>query len=166
VKFDISPTLNVRDMAAFMRTPDIYWSASDALAPAPENLDLESHLVSPFVFTLTCTYGPTIVGYVQFIQRTSIGGEIHTGFHQSCRGAIAKAFIQHAIGIAFRDKGFLKLWAIIPSDNRPAMILARHIGFEHEGRLTKAIVRRMPDGDGGAPLRDLVLMSISKPAGN
>lgn len=165
-----SDSYSVPAMAAFMRRPDIYQSASDALAPAPEQMGFEEHLVNPHTWTLGAMFRGEIIGYVQFIQRTSIGGEIHTGFHPQCRGRIAKAFIQYAIAQAWATKGFLKLWALIPGDNRPALVLARTIGFHEEGRLTKAICRAERSYGRGphrrtyaAGLQDIVILTVEKP---
>lgn len=170
-QFEASIRFDVDEMANFMRTPEIYWPASDALAPQPIDVDFPAHMLSPHVWTMACKYGRHIIGYVQLIQKTAIGGEIHAGFHPSFRGKIAKSFIQHALGIAFREKGFLKIWTMIASDNRAAIYMVRNIGFQHEGRLTNAIVRRTNTDDGlprdhGPPLRDLVVLAISKPTGN
>jgi RimJ/RimL family protein N-acetyltransferase len=139
--FQAIENFDISSMAAFMRQPEIYWSASDAGAPPPEAMQIEAHLAHSHTWTLACCYADTIIGYVQLVQRTTIAAEIHTGFHANFRGIIAKRFIQYAIGRAFTDRALLKLWAIIPSDNRAAVRLARQLGFEHEGRLVKAIVR-------------------------
>jgi RimJ/RimL family protein N-acetyltransferase len=148
-------------MQDFMRIPELYWSAADALSPQPEQIDFVGHMAHPDTWTVAITYDQYIVGYVQFIRRTSIGAEIHVGFHPNFRGHIAKGAIQYAIGVAFGVKHLLKLWAIIPSDNRPAIALSRSIGFVPEGRLRQAIMR----GDsrwGKAGLKDLVLLGLSR----
>lgn len=151
-------------MQALRRRPDIYWSENDALAPPPENVDIVSHMLHPDVWTLAGVLGGHIFGYVEFIRRTSIGAEIHCGFHPQFRGAIARAVGMYAINRAFTTKGLVKLWAPIPSDNRAALFAARHMGFREEGRLTRAIVRHIEDG--GPPLRDLVLMALSRENAN
>lgn len=143
-------------MQDFMRRPDIYWSASDALSPQPEAMDFVSHMLHPDIWTIAATINGLIFGYVQFNKRTSIGAEIHTGFHPQFRGKIAKVVIEHSIQRAFKEKGLVKLWAIIPSDNRAAIWGARSMDFLFEGRLRNAIVRATGT-DGGPPLRDLVI---------
>ena len=113
-------------------------------------------------YTVAVHVNHYIIGYVQFVQRTSIGAEIHVGFHPNFRGVIAKAGIEDAIRTVFEKKGILKLWAIIPSDNRPAILLAKAVGFEPEGRITRAIMR------GGSKwsepgLKDLVILGLNRP---
>lgn len=147
-------------MQALRRRPDLYWAMSDALAPPPENVDFIEHMLHPDVWTVAGTLNGYVFGYVEFVRRTSIGAEIHVGFHPQFRGVIARAITQYAISRAFGEKGLVKLWAPIPSDNRAALFGARHLGFREEGRLTAAIVRNTDDG--GPPLRDLVIMALSK----
>jgi RimJ/RimL family protein N-acetyltransferase len=146
-------------LQAFMRRDDIYWAITDALAPAPESMNFIDHMLHPDVWTLVATFDGHIFGFCQFNRRTSVGAEFHCAFHQGFRGVIARTVCQYAIKRAW-DKGMLKLWAPVPSDNRAALFGARHLGFREEGRLTRAIVRRVPDGE--VPLRDLVLMALSK----
>jgi len=157
--FSVTDRYEMGAMAAMMRHPAVYWSATDALAPQPEEMDFESHLAHPDTWTVAATFRGVIIGYIQFIKRTSVMAEIHTGFLPQFRGLIAKNFIKHCIGLAFTQKGLTKLCAMIPSDNKPAIYLARNIGFKEEGRLTKAVVRRVKDGP---PLRDLVLLCLSR----
>jgi RimJ/RimL family protein N-acetyltransferase len=156
--FAATDRFDVDAMASFMRRPEIYWPASDCLAPPPEAMRFEEHLVSPHVWTIAATYQDQIIGYVQFIQKTTIGAEIHTGFHPKARGKVAKTMIEYAIAMAFRDRGLTKLWGIIASDNKPALMMAASIGFHREGRLTNSIVRKH-EGD-GPPLSDLILVSL------
>ena len=164
-------TFDVDEMASFMRRPDIYMPSSDVLAPPAEVMGFEAHLLNPHTWTVGCFYGPHIIGFVQFIQKTSIGGEIHCGFHPQARGRIAKAFGQYAIDMAFAEKGFLKLWGIIPSDNKQMLWLARHMGFTEEGRIHAAIARGESSYNVNKPgyrfypagLRDLVIMGLKKP---
>lgn len=158
VTFAATDRFDVDAMATFMRRPEIYWPASDCLAPPPEAMRFEEHLVSPHVWTVAATFQGHIIGYTQFIQKTTIGAEIHTGFHPQCRGKVAKIMIEGAIGMAFRDRGLTKLWGIIASDNKPALMMAASIGFHREGRLTDAIVRRH-EGD-GPPLSDLIIVTL------
>ena len=153
---------DVDEMVSFMRTPAIYWSASDALAPAPEQMDLKGYLLHPDTWTCAATYKGQIIGYVLFNRRTSIGAEIHCGFHEQARGQMAKTFVDFAVSRAFSEKGLLKLWAIIPSDNRAACMLAGACGFVREGRLTNAIVRHGA-AEGRPPLRDLIILGRSRP---
>lgn len=160
--FGATDNFNHEAMQDFMRMPDIYWSATDALAPQPEAVDFATHLVHQDTWTLAITYSSQyIVGYVQFIKRTSVGAEIHVGFHPNFRGKVAKAAIQYAIGLAFGVKHLVKLWATIPSDNRPAIALARAIGFQPEGRLRQSIMRGESKW-GKAGLKDLVLLGLSR----
>ena len=142
-----------------MRHPDIYWPTRDAIAPQPENV----HFIfdDPEVWTVAALWDGHIIGYVQFIRKTSIGAEVHTAFMPEFRGKPAKAIGQFAIAKAFTEKALLKLWAPIPSDNRPAMMAARLMGFRVEGRLTRAIIR----GDsrwGKAGIYDMVLFSLNR----
>ena len=146
-------------MQAFRRRPDVYWPGIDALSPQPEALDFVEHMAHPDVWVVAGVFDGHIFGYCEFNRRTSIGAEFHVGFHPSFRGTIARAVCQFAIREAFTRKGLVKLWAPIPSDNRPALLAARHIGFREEGRLTNAIVREVKSGP---PLRDLVIMALSK----
>jgi RimJ/RimL family protein N-acetyltransferase len=159
--FGASENFQLEAMQQFMRIPEVYWSSADALAPSPEAVDFVGHMAHADTSTIAITYAEYIIGYVQFIRRTSIGAEIHVGFHPTFRGRVAKAAIQYCIGQAFTLKGMLKLWAIIPSDNRPAIALARAIGFVPEGRLRQSIMR----GDsrfGQAGLKDLVMLGFSR----
>lgn len=154
-------------MQELMRHESIYWMASDALAPQPEEMDFVEHLAHPDVFTFAATIGGNVFGYVQFVRRTSIGAEIHVGFLPQFRGRIAKTVVQHAIACVFVEKKLFKLWAIIPSDNRAAIWLARSCGFAPEGRLTRAIVRPLRESDrrgdvNDTPLRDLLILSLSR----
>lgn len=156
ITFDVTEQFDPRAMQEFMRRPDIYWSASDALAPPPEAMDFVAQMLHPDVWTIAATANGLICGYVLFNKRTSIGAEIHTGFHPQFRGKFAKTVIEWAIQRAFKEKGLVKVWAIIPSDNQAAVWGCRSMGFVFEGRLRNAIVRR-PETDGGPPLRDLLL---------
>jgi RimJ/RimL family protein N-acetyltransferase len=161
MEFAATDNFNHEAMQDFMRIPEIYWSAADALSPQPEQIDFVGHMSHPDTWTVAIHYGEFIVGYVQFIKRTSVGAEIHTGFHPNFRGRVAKEAIQYAIGIAFSVKHLLKLWAIVPSDNRPAIVLARAVGFEPEGRLRQAIMRGESKW-GKAGLKDLVILGLSR----
>lgn len=145
--------------ASIMRRSDIYWSAQDAMSPPPETVDYREYLAHPDVWAVTALYNGTPVGYVVLMQRTSIGAELHVGFVRECRGLIAKTFVLHTIGVAFRDRGLLKLWAIVPSDNRAAILGAKAVGFTPEGRLRNAMMRRVADGPA---LRDLLILGLSK----
>lgn len=146
-------------MQAFRRRADVYWEANDALAPPPENVDIISHMLHPDVWTVAGVLAGHIFGYVEFIRRTSVGAELHVGFHPQFRGVIARAVVRLAIHRAFAEKGLVKLWAPIASDNKAALFGARHLGFREEGRLTRAIVRKVNDR---GELRDLVLMGLSR----
>jgi RimJ/RimL family protein N-acetyltransferase len=158
VTFAATDTFDVDAMATFMRRPEIYWPASDCLAPPPEAMKFEEHLVSPHVWTVAATFQGHIIGYVQFIQKTTIGAEVHIGFHPQARGKVAKVMFEHAIALAFRDRGLTKLWGIIASDNKPALRMAGAVGFRREGRITNSIVRKH-DGE-GPPLSDLIIMTL------
>jgi RimJ/RimL family protein N-acetyltransferase len=108
-------------------------------------------------------YDELIIGYVLFVKRTSVGAEIHCGFHPQARGKIAKACIEDAIHRAFTDKGLVKLWGIIPSDNRRAIHMAKTIGFACEGRLRRAMMRGGQMCQDCPPgLYDLLIMGMSK----
>ena len=156
ITFNATDVFDPRAMQDFMRRPDIYWSASDALAPPPESMDFISYMLHPDIWTVAVTANGLICGYVLFNKRTSIGAEIHTGFHPQFRGKFAKTMIEFAIQRSFKEKGLVKLWAIVPSDNRATVWLARSMEFRFEGRLRNAIVRR-PETEGGPPLRDLLI---------
>src|SRR5205807_4499867 len=86
--FDITDRFNVGDMQALMRHPSIYWSASDALSPKPEEMDFVAHLTHPDTWTVAGRYKGYLIGYVQFVKRTSVGAEIHTGFLPGFRGRV------------------------------------------------------------------------------
>lgn len=160
--FELRDHFDIDQMAAFMRSEDIYWSASDALAPAPEQMDFHGYLLHSDTCAYAAMYKGTIIGYVVVVRRTSIGAEIHCGFHPQARGKIAKTFFQLAVARAFSEKGLLKLWGIIPSDNRAACMFAAACGFRREGVLTNAIVRGGA-AEGRPPLRDLVILSLARP---
>lgn len=154
---------NVQAVGEFLRRPDIYWPAADSLAPQPEQMSFVQHLTHSDVSTFVASFDGEIVGYVQFNRRTSIGAEIHCAFVEvfnsgrlkiQVRGTVAKKLGQYAIACAFQ-KGLLKLWAPIPADNRAAIFAARHLGFRHEGTLTRAIVRE-------AGIMDLVIYGLTK----
>jgi len=146
-------------MQAFRRRPDVYWAGADALSPPPEAMDFVGHMLHPDIWTVAGVLDGHIFGYCEFNRRTSIGAEFHVGFHPQFRGVIARAVCQFAISKAFGEKGLVKLWSPIPSDNKPALFGARHLGFREEGRLRNAIVRQV---EHGPPLRDLVIMALSK----
>lgn len=143
-------------MQAFMRQPDIYWAGADALAPQPEQRDFVSYLQHSDVWTLGAFHAGFVFGFVTFNQRTSVGAEIHVGFHPQYRGYIAGKVVQFALDQAFNQKGLLKVWAPIPADNRAAIMGARRLGFHVEGRLTNAIVRH------NVLLTDLVILSTER----
>ena len=138
-----------------MRRPDIYWPTSDSMAPPPEAMDFVEHMLKPFTWTVAAMWAGEIIGYVQLLQRTSIMAELTTAFHPQARGRIAKTFVEHTIGRAFAERGLLKLMAVIPSDNRRAIVSAYVLHFKLEGRLTGAIIR-----DGG--VRDLLIFGLSR----
>lgn len=161
---DFYPTdrFDLGAMQEFMRRPDIYLPAADAISPPSEIVDFITYLSHPNTYTIAAMCQGQIVGHVHFIQRTSIGGEIHTGFRPEVRGKIAKTFIEYSIQTAFHTKGFLKLWALIPSDNRPAIRLAGLLGFQREGRLTRAISRVESKWE-AAGLKDILILGLNKP---
>lgn len=163
VDFAVTEAFDIGDMQAFMRRPDVFWPGADALSPPPEALDFAEHMLHPDTWIVAGTFRGHIIGYVKFIKRTSIGAEIHVGFHPQFRGQIAGAVCKYAIALAFKERGFLKLWAIIPSDHRAALWGAYALGFRQEGRLTRAIVRDR--GNGAAPLADLVILGLEKTHG-
>jgi RimJ/RimL family protein N-acetyltransferase len=160
-----SPSIQVVDqfdplaMQAFRRRPDVYWPAADALSPQPDTMDFVGHMLHPDIWTVAGTLGGHIFGYCEFNRRTSVGAEFHVGFHPQFRGKIALEVCRFAIGRAFGEKGLVKLWSPIASDNRGAVLGALRLGFREEGRLTAAIVRQV---EHGPPLRDLVIMALSK----
>jgi RimJ/RimL family protein N-acetyltransferase len=159
-EFRVTDQFDPAAMQAFRRRPDIYWAGTDALSPPPESLDFITHMLHPDIWTVAGTLGGHIFGYVEFNRRTSVGAEVHASFHPQFRGAIARSVFKAAIREAFSRKGLLKLWGPIPSDNRAALMGARLCGFREEGRLIGAVVRDCKDG--GPPLRDLVIMALSK----
>lgn len=165
---DTQPQIAVTDrfdpeaMQAFRRRSDLFWEGADALSPPPESLDFIAHMLHPDVWTVAGVISGHIFGFVEFNKRTSIGAEIHVGFHPQFRGRIAKAVGLYAINLAFTQRGLLKVWAPIPSDHKAALMAARLMGFKQEGRLTRAIVRRSVASVDTAPIADLVLMALSK----
>jgi RimJ/RimL family protein N-acetyltransferase len=170
IGFHATESFDIGSMAAFMRQPEIYWAVSDAAAAPPEMLDIESYLSHTHTWTLACCYGETIIGGISFVLRTTICAEAIIGFHPNFRGKVAFQFCRYAIGRAFTDKGLLKLYVSIPSDNKRAIMMAGALGFGREGRLTKAIVRghilndttRQQFTPTPPGLYDLVLLGLSK----
>lgn len=168
--FHATESFDAGAMAAFIRQPSIYWAVSDAAAPPPEILDIESHLAHPHTWTLACCFADKIIGYTQLVLRTSVCAEMVVGFHPNFRGRIAKAFCQYTIGKAFAEKGLLKLYVSIPSDNKRAIRMAHACGFNQEGRLAKAVIRGYQISDlddrafGSTPpgLYDLIILGLSK----
>src|SRR5262245_15039466 len=118
-RFEVTDRFDPVAMQEFMRQPSIYWPGTDALAPEPESIDFVGFLCQPQIWALAATYGPFIIGVVYFDLKTSIGAEMHVAFHPQYRGVFAKRVVLHALGRAFMEKGILKVWAPIPSDNRP-----------------------------------------------
>jgi RimJ/RimL family protein N-acetyltransferase len=157
-EINASDRFDIEEMQAFMRRPELYWQCHDAFSPPPEQVEYTAYLAHPDIWTIAGTYRGRIIGYVVFNKRTSVGAEIHTAFRSEFRGVIARAIVQHAIGRAFTERGLLKLWAIIPVDNKPAIVGARHIGFRQEGRLTNAILR-------ACGLTDLLILGLGKAQG-
>jgi hypothetical protein len=150
-------------MAAFMRTPEMYWATRDAFSPSPETMDFAGHMARPDVWTMAATYQGKLVGFVQFTRRTSICAEMEAAFLEGYRGKVALGFCQFALGIAFDIKCLLKVIAVVPSDNRPALMGVRRLGFAEEGRLQQAIVRG-ESRFGKAGLYDLVLFGRGRHA--
>lgn len=160
VQFGMTEQFDPVDMQEVMRSVDIYWAARDALSPPPEAVNFIDHLLHPDTWTLAATLGPAIIGYVQFIKRTSVMAEMGVGFRPQFRGKIAKAMTQYAIGQAFTQKGLLKIIAIISADNRPSRYGVSLLGFRQEGRISNAIVRDIKEG--GPPLCDLLVYGLSR----
>lgn len=153
--FSATDQFDPQAMQAFMRQPEIYWATSDRMAPPPEVMDFIGHLMSPYTWTVAAKWEQTIIGYVQFVQRTSVLAELHVAFHPQARGLVARTFTGYAIARAFTERGLLKLLAVIPSDNRRAVMAAHLMHFRLEGTLTCAIVRE-------SGLRDLLLFTLEK----
>jgi len=145
---------NLRAMCEFMARPEIYWATHDRLFPQPEQVNFAPELTHPQTATFAAMFHGNIVGYVQFMRRTSVGVEMHVAFREGFRGLIAKNMTLFAMA-QLCQRGILKFWAGIPSDNRLALRAAYHIGMRQEGTLTKAIVTE-------AGLRDLLIYGITK----
>lgn len=154
--FAMSERYDMQAMCQFMARPEIYWATHDRLFPQPEQVDFRPELCHPQTATFAAMYQGQIVGYVQFMRRTSISAEMHLAFREGFRGKVAKTMTLYAMSQIFQ-RGMLKVWAGVPSDNRLALLAARHIGMKQEGTLTRAIVT-----EGG--LRDLLVFAISKDA--
>lgn len=152
--YAVSERYDMEAMCQFMARPEIYWATHDRLFPQPEQVNFKQELCHPQTATFAGLYEGQIIGYVQFNRRTSIGVEMHVAFREGFRGRVAKNMTLYAMSL-MRFRGILKFWAGIPSDNRLALLAARHIGMTQEGTLTKAIVT-----DGG--LRDLLIFGITK----
>ena len=152
----VTEAFDVKAMADFMRVPELYWATRDALAPPPECIDFAGHMMQPTVWTVAAMWEQQIIGYVQVVLRTSIMGEVTTAFHPLCRGRFAKVVGEYVIERAFGEKGYAKLVAVVPTDNRRAIVAAKVLGFVVEGRLTKAIVRQ-PHG-----LTDLLVFGLCR----
>lgn len=153
--FSATDSFDPHEMQAFCRRPDIYWAINDAMSPPPEAMDFISHLLSPYTWTVAAQWNGEIIGYVQFVQRTSVGAELTVAFHPQARGRVARTFTEYAIGRAFTERGLLKLWAIVPADNRRAIVAAYVMHFRLEGRLRNSVMR-----EGG--LRDLLMFGLEK----
>jgi RimJ/RimL family protein N-acetyltransferase len=158
--FAVTDRFDPLAMQAFMRQPELYWPVRDALSPQPEQVDFVAHMLEPTVWTLAGTLRGHIVGYVQFVARTTVMVELTAGFHPQFRGRIAKAIVQYAIGLTFRDRGVLKIIALVPADNRAARYGTALLGFHEEARLRRAIVRP-PDSAGGV-LQDIIIYSLDR----
>lgn len=159
--FTITDRFDPVAMQEFMRRPDMYWPATDALAPPPDSIDFIAHLLHSDTYTLACCVLDHLVGYVKFVKRTSISAEIHVAFLPQLSGQAKKAFGQAAVGRAFSDLGLINLWATIPSDQRGLIWVAKQIGFVEVGRLPKGIVRPLQPG-GADPRRDIVILNLSR----
>lgn len=157
--FSITDQFDTQAMQALMRHPDVFWPAADALSPPPEQIDFTEHLAHPDTWTVAGMYQGHVVGFTKFVRRTSVLAEVHVGFLVGFRGKVAKALIESAIGAAFRYKGVLTLLAVVPSDNKAALFLARQLGFVERGRIPQAMVRDCKD----SPLRDLVMLTLARP---
>lgn len=168
--FHPSEVFDVDEMAAFMRRPDIYGPLTDALAPAPEQICFEEYLAQPTTWTMGCLYGPHIIGYVQLIQRSSVCAEVLWGFNPHARGLVAKQFITYTLSKAWRDRGLMALYGMVPEDNLVSRRMARSTGFTQTGRIPRSIVR-VPQPYKHRPARqpglyDLLIYSQNKPTGN
>ena len=153
--FQITERWDVEAMCGFLAQPELYWQINDHLSPQPEALNWREYVSRQDVATYAATWEGNIVGYVQFLKRTSVGAEMTVAFREGFRGRIAKTLTLAAMANAFEKKMLLKLWATVPTDNRLALRAAVHIGMRKEGQLTKSIVR----ADG---VRDLVLFGITR----
>lgn len=161
---------NIAAMASLMRQPDIYWAGTDALAPPPETMKFEEFLLDPNVCTVAACWANTICGFVYLVKRTSILGELHCGFHPNVRGKLAKGFVDYTIDKGW-ELGFLKLWTLIPVDNRPAILGAKACGFTPEGRVTNAIMRsqtvhgrKFPERFDTKPgPKDVLILTLARP---
>ena len=142
-------------VANLMAVPELYWSINDRLSPQPDQLNWPEYLSRQDVATFVASYGPHPIGYVQFIRKTSILAEMTVAFMDKFRGSVAKQLTLYAMSLVFKEKGILKIFGTVPTDNRRALYAARHIGMRKEGVLTQAIVR-----EGG--LNDLVVFGITK----
>lgn len=158
--FNVTDRFDPTAMQAFMRQPELYWPVRDALSPQPEAVDFVAHMLEPTVWTLAGTLRGHIVGYVQFTARTSVMVEMTVGFHPQFRGRIAKAIVQHAIGLTFRDRGVLKIIACVAADNRAARLGTSLLGFHEEARLRRAIVR--PVDERGNFVQDIIIYSLDR----
>ena len=153
--YQMSERWDVETVSRFMADPQLYWAINDRLSPQPEQLNWPEYLSRPDVATYVATFYGNIVGYVQFLRRTMIGAEMTVAFRENHRGKVAKTLTLWALAHVFREKRMLKVWAAVPSDNRLALVAARHIGMRLEGKLTKAIVR-----EGG--ICDLLIFGLTR----
>lgn len=149
------PERDLSSLCHFMRQPEIYWSIQDRLAPQPEQMDLEGWLLHQDCKTYVAQYDGLVIGYCQFVRRTSITVEMQVAYAKQFRGVPAKRLTMFAMADMFSAKGILKIISPIASDNRPSIFAARHIGMRKEGELTNAIVR-----EGG--VRNLLLFGITR----
>jgi RimJ/RimL family protein N-acetyltransferase len=167
--FHPSEQFDIPKMAAFMRQPEIYGALTDALAPDPERVQFETYMLEPTTWTVACMWEEHIIGYVQLISRTSVAVELISGFHAQARGIIAKRFVEYVIQKAFKERGVLVVWAMIPSDNLPARHGIVACGFHQAARLHRAMIRipKTYRGVTKSPgLYDLIVYALYRDKGN
>ena len=112
--FGLSERWDMDALCAFLAQPELYWEINDHLSAQPEQLNWPNYVSRHDVATWAATWDGNIIGYVQFLKRTSIGAEMTLAFRENFRGRIAKTLTLAAMAQAFEKKGLLKIWATVP----------------------------------------------------
>lgn len=155
VNIEVTEMLPPPLVAQFLREPDIFYASGDDMMPPPEEVPFEARMMHPHIATYSVLVDDELVGFVQYERKTFLLCEIHCGFLRGFRGKFAIAVIRRTMASMFLEKGMTSIVAMVPSDNVPAIRLARVIGFAHWGRLRNAVLR-------GGQLRDYIVLGVTR----